>query len=106
MNDFTFQNTTKVLFGRHQLEAFAAEVAAAGERTLLVYGGGSVKRTGVYSQVAGALHAAGVRTFDLAGVEPNPRHTAVNRGAAIVRENGIDSVLAIGGGSAIDCAAL
>ncbi len=104
MNDFTFQNTTKVLFGRHQLDAFVAEVAAAGERALLVYGGGSVKRTGVYDQVAGALHAAGVQTFDLAGVEPNPRHTTVNRGAAIVRENGIDSVLAIGGGSAIDCA--
>lgn len=104
MNDFTFQNTTKVLFGRHQLQAFAAEVASAGPRTLLVYGGGSVKRTGVYDQVSKALHDAGVETFDLGGVEPNPRHTTVNRGAAIVRENAIHSVLAIGGGSAIDCA--
>ena len=104
MNDFTFQNTTKVLFGRHQLQAFAAEVAAAGPRTLLVYGGGSVKRTGVYDQVSHALREAGVETFDLSGVEPNPRHTTVNRGAGIVRQNGIDSVLAIGGGSAIDCA--
>lgn len=104
MNDFSFQNTTKVLFGRDQLKNFAPEVAAAGRRTLLVYGGGSVKRCGIYDQVAGALHDAGVETFDLGGVEPNPRHTTVNRGAAIVRENGIDSVLAIGGGSAIDCA--
>ena len=104
MNDFTFQNTTKVHFGRGALEHLADEVKALGTKALLVYGGGSVKRTGTYDKVAGPLHEAGVQTFDLGGVEPNPRHTTVNRGAAICREEGVEVVIAVGGGSSIDCA--
>ena len=104
MNDFTFQNTTKVYFGRCALDHLAKETKALGTKALLVYGGGSVKRTGTYDKVAGPLHEAGIQTFDLGGVEPNPRHTTVNRGAAICRKEGVEVVIAIGGGSSIDCA--
>ncbi len=105
MNDFTFQNTTKVLFGRGQLAHLGEELDAAGaKRVLMVYGGGSVKRTGTYDLVHGLLDKAGISTFELSGVEPNPRHTTVNRGVEIARGNGVDAVLAVGGGSVIDCA--
>ena len=74
-----------------------------GKRVLLVYGGGSIKRTGVYDKVVAQLKDAGMEIFELSGVEPNPRHTTVNKGAKICRENNIDVVLAVGGGSTIDC---
>ena len=104
MNDFIFHNPAKVYFGKNQLEHIPEELAAFGTKVLMVYGGGSIKKSGLYDKVRGLLESAGMELFELAGVEPNPRHTTANRGAAICRQNGIDVVLAVGGGSAIDCA--
>lgn len=102
MNDFIFSNPTKVYFGRDQLENLPTELAHFGKKILLVYGGGSIKRNGIYDKIMSLL--GGFEVYELSGVEPNPRHTTVNKGAAICKENGVDVILAIGGGSSIDCA--
>lgn len=104
MNDFVFQNTTKVYFGRGQLAHLGEELRACGDKVLLVYGGGSIRRMGLYDRVMQALADAGLTVWELPGVEPNPRHTTVNKGAALCREQDIGAVLAVGGGSVIDCA--
>ena len=103
MNDFTFQNTTKVYFGKDQLQHLHEEVLKYGNKILLAYGGGSIKRTGLYDKVINELTSNHIEVFELDGVEPNPRHTTVNKGVAICKENNINVVLAIGGGSTIDC---
>ena len=69
---------------------------------LLIYGGGSIKRIGLYDKGMAELQKAGADVFEVAGVEPNPRHTTVNRGATICKQEGIDVLLAMGGGSTID----
>ena len=102
MRDFVFENKTKVYFGKEQLCHLHEEVARFGKRVLLVYGGGSIKRIGLYDKVMVELQKAGANVFELAGVEPNPRHTTVNKGAAICKQEGIDVLLAVGGGSTID----
>ena len=103
MKDFIFQNTTKIYFGENQLKNLGAEVKNFGSKVLLVYGGGSIKRIGLYDKIISELKKVGMEIFELAGVEPNPRHTTVNKGAKICRENKIDVLLAVGGGSTIDC---
>ena len=102
MRDFVFENKTKVYFGKEQLCHLHEEVARFGKRVLLVYGGGSIKRIGLYDKVMVELQKAGANVFELAGVEPNPRHTTENKGAAICKQEGIDVLLAVGGGSTID----
>lgn len=104
MNDFTFQNTTKVYFGKNQLSNLSKEVKKYGNRILIVYGGGSIKRMGLYDKVMNELTSHDIEVFELSGVEPNPRHTTVNKGAALCKEKDIQVVLGIGGGSCIDCA--
>lgn len=74
-----------------------------GKNVLLVYGGGSIKRSGLYDQVIEQLNKAGATVHELAGVEPNPRVSTVNKGVAICKEQNIDFLLAVGGGSVIDC---
>jgi len=103
MKDFIFQNTTKIYFGQNQLGHLGEEIKAYGSRVLLVYGGGSIKRIGLYEKVMKELNANGLTVFQLAGVEPNPRHTTVNKGADICKEEKVDVILAVGGGSTIDC---
>ena len=103
MNDFVFQNTTKVYFGKDQLKFLGAGLRTYGQRVLLVYGGGSIKKIGLYEKVLKEIASAGLECFELSGVEPNPRHTTVNRGAEICKKNKIDVLLAVGGGSTIDC---
>ena len=103
MNDFVFQNTTKVYFGKDQLKHLGEELKKYGQRVLLVYGGGSIKKIGLYEKVLKEIAGAGPECFELPGVEPNPRHTTVNRGAEICKQNKIDVLLAVGGGSTIDC---
>ncbi|MBO6158544.1 MAG: iron-containing alcohol dehydrogenase [Firmicutes bacterium] len=103
MNDFVFQNTTKVYFGKNQLAKVPDELGRFGKNVLMVYGGGSIKRTGLYDQLMNLMQNAGLTVYELSGVEPNPRHSTVNRGARICRENHVDVVLAVGGGSTIDC---
>jgi alcohol dehydrogenase YqhD (iron-dependent ADH family) len=103
MNDFTFQNSTKVYFGRNQLTHLGEEIRKCGSRVLLVYGGGSIKRSGLYDRVTAVLNDAGIKVYELSGVEPNPRHTTVNKGAALCKQEKIEAVLGVGGGSTIDC---
>lgn len=103
MNSFMYYNPTKLLFGKDQLTRLPKELSAFGKRVLLVYGGGSVKRRGVYDAVMEQLHIAGVEVFEFAGVESNPRVSTVRQGAGICKQENIDFVLALGGGSVIDC---
>ena len=104
MNDFIFHNPDKVYFGKNQLGHLADELLNFGKKALLVYGGGSIKKNGLYDSVVTIAKDSGIELFELSGVEPNPRHSTVNKGAAICREEHIDVILAAGGGSAIDCA--
>lgn len=104
MNDFIFHNPDKVYFGKNQLQHLPEELLKFGKKVLLVYGGGSIKRNGLYSQVTELMQNAGISWWELSGVEPNPRHTTANRGASICKQEEIDVVLAVGGGSTIDCA--
>lgn len=103
MNDFQFQNTTKVYFGTNQLHHLHEEVLKYGNRVLVAFGGKSIRKRPLYAQVLNELQDNGITVYELGSVEPNPRHTTVNRGAAICREHGIRAVLAVGGGSTIDC---
>ncbi len=103
MYNFTFQNETKIYFGENQVENLGAEVKQFGKKVLLTYGGGSIKKSGLYDKVINQLTENGLEVFELADIEPNPRHTTVNKGADICKKEGIDVVLAVGGGSTIDC---
>ena len=103
MTNFTYSITTTVHFGEGQIAKLGGEVAARVKRVLIVYGGGSIKRNGIYDTLLPLLTAEGIEVVELSGVEPNPRVTTVNKGAQLCREHGIEAVLAVGGGSTIDC---
>jgi hypothetical protein len=103
MNDFVFQNTTKIYFGKNYLSNLGNELKKYGKKVLLTYGGGSIKKIGLYDKVKKEVENAGLQLFELSGIEPNPRHTTVNKGAAICKKEKIDVLLAVGGGSTIDC---
>ena len=103
MNDFTFYNPTKLIFGKGQVEQLKELVPQYGKKVLVVYGGGSIKRNGLYDQVMSVLKEIDTEVFELSGVEPNPRLSTVRRGVEISKENNIDFILAVGGGSVIDC---
>ncbi len=104
MNDFIFHNPDKVYFGKNQIEHLPEELLKFGKKVLLVYGGGSIKKNGLYDTVTNLLKSNGLEIFELSDVEPNPRHTTANKGAEICKNENIDVVLAVGGGSTIDCA--
>ena len=104
MKDFSFQNPTRIHFGRDALRHLPDEVNRYGKHVLMVYGGGSIKRTGVYDDVMTQLKAADAQVWELSGVQPNPRLSLVREGIAICRKEQIQLVLAVGGGSAIDTA--
>lgn len=104
MENFQFQNPTKLIFGKGQLSLLKTEIPKHGQRVLLLYGGGSIKRNGLYDQVIAQLKEIGAFVVELSGVEPNPRLSTVNKGIALVKENKLDFILAVGGGSVIDCA--
>jgi alcohol dehydrogenase len=103
MNQFTFHNPTKLIFGKGQLEQLKTEVPNYGKKVLLVYGGGSIKRNGLYDEVRTYLDEIGAEVFELSGVEPNPRLSTVKKGIEICKQEGIEFLLAVGGGSVIDC---
>ncbi|MEK3991796.1 iron-containing alcohol dehydrogenase [Robertmurraya sp. FSL R5-0851] len=103
MDNFTFFNPTKLIFGKDTVEQLKAEVPRYGKKVLLVYGGGSIKRNGLYDQVLSLLKEIDIEVFELPGVEPNPRISTVKKGVEICRNEGIDFLLAVGGGSVIDC---
>lgn len=103
MINFNYSIPTKVFFGKDQVNVLPEEVKKYGSRVLLVYGGGSIKKIGLYDKVVELLKSNNISFFELSGVEPNPRVTTVRKGIEICRENNIDLVLAVGGGSTIDC---
>lgn len=106
MNDFEFYNPVKLIFGKGQLEKLAKELPTYGKKVLVVYGGGSIKKNGLYDEVMTVLNEIGMEVHELAGVEPNPRVSTARKGAEICKEKGIDVLLAVGGGSVIDCTKL
>ena len=103
MNTFTYHNPTRLVFGRGTLERLGELVQPHGTRVLLVYGGGSIKRNGVYDGVMEQLKRIGAEVTELPGVEPNPRLTTVRKGIELCRSEGISFIVAAGGGSVIDC---
>ena len=103
MNDFQFQNTTKVYFGKKQLQHLHEEVLKYGDKVLVAHGGNFIKNSPLYSKVIEELELNNIKVYELGAVEPNPRHTTVNKGVALCKKHGIQTVLAIGGGSTIDC---
>lgn len=104
MNNFGYRNPTELIFGRGQLSVLAEKIKQYGKRVLLVYGGGSIKRFGLYDKVMAILAEQGCEVIELAGVEPNPRLTTVHKGIALCREHKLDWILAVGGGSVLDAA--
>ena len=102
MNNFTYSIPTKVHFGKGQI-AHLGELKDSGNKVLLVYGGGSIKRAGIYDRALEILQEAGLTVLELSGVEPNPRIESVRKGVEICKKEKIDMILSIGGGSVIDC---
>ena len=102
MNNFVFQNPTKLLFGKDQVQEVGKETAKYGKNVLVVTGGGSVKRSGLLDRVIGLLKEEGMTIHELSGIEPNPRLTTVKKGIEICKSEKIDIVLAVGGGSVLD----
>lgn len=100
MNNYDFCIPTDIRFGKGQIECLPDEIGKYGRKILLVYGGGSIKKTGLYDKIYRVLD--GFEIFELPGIEPNPRLSSVRKGAEICKKKGIDAVLAVGGGSSID----
>lgn len=100
MNNFTFNIPTDIRFGKGQIESLSQELEKYGKRVLLVYGGGSIKKNGIYDQVMEQLE--GFKIWELSGIMPNPKVSVVRKGAALCKEHDVDVILAVGGGSTID----
>lgn len=104
MNKFVYEYVTKVYFGEGAAkEHLAQAVSAYGDNVMLAYGGGSIKKTGIYDEIRGILEGAGKKVTDFSGIMSNPTYEKVQEGARIAKEENIDFILAVGGGSVIDC---
>ena len=104
MKDFMYSYPTKVYFGDGAAKkALQTELAGIGKTIMLAYGGGSVKKNGVYDEISRYLKEAGKEIIDFSGIMPNPTYKKVQEGAALAREKGVSFILALGGGSVIDC---
>jgi len=104
MENFTFRNATKIIFGKGAESKVGAETAKYGSKILLHYGGGSIKKYGIYDRVLKSLKDSGLEIIELGGVQPNPRLSLARKGIDICRKEKVDFILAVGGGSAIDSA--
>ncbi len=102
MNNFIYDIPVKVYFGENQLCNLGKELSKYGKKVLLTYGGGSIKKIGLYDEILKELEKYGLELFELSGIEPNPRIQSVREGAKICKEQNIDVLLAVGGGSTID----
>lgn len=100
MNNFTYHVYTDVRFGKDQINALPELIAPLGKKVLLVYGGGSIKKNGIYAKIQELLSDCEI--FELSGIEPNPKIESVREGVKLCKEHGIEVVLAVGGGSVID----
>ncbi len=103
MENFIYTVPTTIYFGKGQIEQVGNVVSQYGKKVLIVYGGGSIKRNGIFDKVTSIFDAMGIAWEELGGVEPNPRIETVRAGAQICKEKGIEVLLPIGGGSTIDC---
>lgn len=99
MNNFTFCNPTKLIFGKGMIAKLATEIPD-GVRIMMTYGGGSIRKNGVYDQVMAALK--GREVVEFGGIEPNPQYETLMRATELARREGVDYLLAVGGGSVID----
>ena len=104
MINFEFQNTTKIYFGKGAEKGIGEKIKKYGNKVLLHYGGGSIKKNGIYDKIRTEMETAGLEIWELGGVQPNPRLSLINTGIKLCRENKIDFILAVGGGSVIDSA--
>lgn len=102
MNSFIYDIPVKVYFGENQLQHLGKELSKFGKRVLLTYGGGSIKKTGLYDTVMSEIEKTGLEVFELSGIEPNPRIESVRKGVRICKDEKIDVLLAVGGGSTLD----
>lgn len=102
MNNFIYDIPTRVYFGENQLSNLGKELRKYGKRVLLTYGGGSIKKIGLYDKILDELKKGDFTVFELSGIEPNPRIESVREGALICKKENIDVLLAVGGGSTID----
>ena len=104
MNPFTYSYPTKAYFGENAAaNHLAAELAEVGTNVMLAYGGGSIKKNGIYDELLGVLKDAGKTVTEFAGIMSNPTYAKVQEGAVLAKEKNIDFILAVGGGSVIDC---
>lgn len=104
MNDFVFSYPTKVYFGKGTAKkALKAELAHAGNTVMLAYGGGSVKKNGIYDEISSILRELGKTIVDFCGIMSNPTYAKVQEGARLAKKEQVDYILAVGGGSVIDC---
>ncbi len=104
MNNFVYNLTTKVFFGKGQISNLPSEIKKYGKKVLFLYGKSSIKKTGLYDEVVKLLNDGGIEFLELSGVDPNPRLSTVKEGSRLCREHDLDFILAVGGGSTIDCA--
>jgi len=104
MDNFVFQNPTKIIFGRGVEADVGDEAAKYAKKILLHYGGGSIKNSGLYRRITASLTKSGIEYMELSGVKPNPRLSLVREGIGLCRKNGLGFILAVGGGSVIDSA--
>lgn len=102
--DFTYYNPTTIHFGKESLNHLKGELLNYGETVLLVYGKTAIKKNGIYDNVIAILKDAGKNVVELSGVMPNPTYRKMQEGCELVRANDVDLILAVGGGSVIDCA--
>ncbi len=104
MNTFTYSYPTKVYFGEKAAKNnLTAELVKVGKNVMLAYGGGSIKKNGIYDELMSILKSAGKNVVEFSGIMSNPTYKKVQEGAEIARKNNIDFILAVGGGSVIDC---
>jgi len=104
MQNFIYENPTKIIFGREQVSKIGRETARFGKKALMVYGMGSIVKNGIYKQVTESLAKAGVAFVDFPGVKSNPVLSHVNKGIETARREAVDVILAVGGGSVMDTA--
>ena len=104
MNNFIYDIPVRVYFGENQLGHLGEELSKYGKRVLLTYGGGSIKKLGLYDAVIDEINKTGLTFYELSGIAPNPRIESVRAGAQICKDKNIDVILAVGGGSTLDAA--
>lgn len=103
MDNFCYSIPTTVAFGKGEINKLAGYIKEFGDKVLIVYGGGSIKRSGLYDEIINILKSNDISYVELSGVEPNPRVSTVRKGVALCKEHNVDVILPVGGGSSMDC---